>query len=117
MLMSLYIEKVALQYKTTFSEFYFKLIHSHRTGSFFHNRFDFNFEDTLFQLSKEQVQYRNQHQRKEGTEQQSKDHGPCQRSPECYVIATKEDMRVEISEQSHEVNVETNTQRNQSNGC
>ena len=54
--------------------------------------------DTLLQFFNQEIQYRHEYQRQEGSEDQSEDHCPGQRPPEGDVITTKINVGVEFSE-------------------
>src|SRR5690606_26860901 len=59
------------------------------------------------------IHHRYQDQSKEGSEDQTEHHGPCQWSPECNVITSKEYMRIKLCEQGRKIDIQANCQRYQ----
>src|SRR5690606_15568399 len=57
------------------------------------------------------------HQCEERTEDESEYHRPRQRTPECLVVATEEDVRIQFGEHLHKVDVQTYSERYQTEGC
>src|SRR5687768_3129699 len=69
--------------------------------------FGANAINTFFQFFYQQIHHRDEYQRKEGAEQQSKDHGPGQRAPERNVVSAKIKMGIELRKERDEVDVKS----------
>ena len=68
-------------------------------------------ENESLQLRYQQVHHRHKNQREECSKDQTKYRRPRQWSPERNVVTTEIDVRVELCEHCHEVNVQTYRQR------
>jgi hypothetical protein len=94
-----FIKRKSSFLKTTSSRFYCYNLHLCSCDFSFSDDNLPAFKDSLFQLEYQQVHYGYQDQGQNCSEQQAENHRPGQRTPECDVITTKENVGIKFGKQ------------------